>query len=334
MQHARTILADALGAARGSGSLCALCGESPFGAAGSTRSVLGPNFVDFWAIERPDADSICQGCARCLAGRPGDDPPPLRTRSVLVVDGSLTVLDRPALWDAITAPASTAHVLSWSTGGKIHHWLHAGVSTADRLMIGSDRSCIAVTSADRPLADAVLALVAHFPRAAVVGGDYHPKAVQSFSAARWAQLDRAVEPYRPSPLLDLLCYCAPKPDAPDTENAHEELMIDPAIQTAANLLACIAGASEYRATRGKEFWSGFFRHRVERHKRLPLAECVSRLLDACQSSATAETTREATAWLAQACEGECASVERALRTNTALVVALSYEGIQARKATR
>ena len=66
------------------GSDCAVCGQaSPFASAGSCKPFLKMVEVDDMPGAHP-GKSICAGCVRCSSGRPGDDPPPLRTISFRV----------------------------------------------------------------------------------------------------------------------------------------------------------------------------------------------------------------------------------------------------------
>lgn len=78
------LIARARGVLDGDGSRCAVCGDSPFGEGKRTRDVLGPNFTDYESVDDSRAESACAGCVSLLGGRPGDDPPPLRTTSFVV----------------------------------------------------------------------------------------------------------------------------------------------------------------------------------------------------------------------------------------------------------
>lgn len=308
-----------------------LCGESSYDSAGLARNVLGPGFVDFWAFVDGRALEVCRGCQRLLAGKPGDTPTPLRMRSLLAHGGAIHELNRGELWSVMSTPPDGEWVLSWATGGKIHHWLRADVSHAERMLIGSDRSTIEyVPARDWPLKDAVAQMVGHFTREAIATGAYHPKSVQAFGPAAWSQLEAIVEPNRPSALLDLLVTIAPAPEAL-TKPEEPTDMIDAYIDQAAELMADVAHASRYRREHGKEFWGGVFRHRLERFKRSPLEKCLARLLDALNCEPYAPGVQAALE-KARAYDSTTGSeVERALRDATALVVALAYTKIQERR---
>ena len=186
-------------------------------------------------------------------------------------------------WPILTAPPAGAFVASWSVSRQVHHWLHARISTHDLLRIGSDHGTIEYRpDRDGALLDAVQSLLYSptgtaplLSRRSILAGDYHPSAMSKFGLARLRDLDRIVAPRRGDPLLPLLVTCAPVHSNHQEDNA----MIDPADQQAARLLACIAASSDHRRKDGKAFWSGFFRHRVERFKDLDLAQFISRMLD-------------------------------------------------------
>ena len=123
----------------------------------------------------------------------------------------------------------------------------------------------------------------------------------------------------------MLSRVAPKDD-PRTEK--EVPVIDPADSQAAQILAHVAQASAYRAERGKDFWGGYYRRRVERFRRMPLASCVSRLMDACHTSPAADSTQDLTKLLGSLSTDETKHIERALRDRPALLVALAYDQIR------
>ena len=121
MQTAKTMLARALGIQSGAGCRCAVCGDSPFAAAGPRAVVLGGNFTAVGDLADRDAPHVCAGCARLLAGRPGDDPPPLRTTSFICIAGALRPVRVADLWQVLTAPPAGQFVTSWAVSRKTHH---------------------------------------------------------------------------------------------------------------------------------------------------------------------------------------------------------------------
>lgn len=321
------MMSRARGIASGSGCSCAVCGPSSFGSAGPRQQVLGGNFTAFGAMADASLPDVCLGCASLLAGRPGDTPPPLRMFSFWCDGTTLRELDRPGIWAALSQPPSGEWVLSWAQSRQVHHWLYAGVSNASLMRIGSDVCTIEYRpDRDRVIVDTVHALLYSptgsaplLSRASIVSGDYHPSAAQKFGAARLASLDAKLMPYRNLPLLDLVASCAPMSSGQPTE----EEVIDEHTRVAARLLAAIAGNSEVRSSDGKMFWGGFFKHRVERFKGLPLDRAVSRLIDECGVSAPRSTP---ILQILESLRGEEeAKVVDVLRGSTALCVSLAYE---------
>jgi hypothetical protein len=327
---ARTTLALARGIRPGDGCRCRVCGPSPFSAGGK----LGDNFTDLALLADPSAPDVCLGCAALLAGRPGDDPPPLRTTSVLASAtadaGHVEYLGRRDIWRYLIAPYPTPHVLSWAVGGQRHHWLRAGLSTPTRLLIGTDEETVEyVPARDRRILDAVHALLASptgtapiLSRESIRTGHYHPAATVKYGVAEWTRIEAMVAVARPSPLLDMAVALAPVSEMRTTAE-EDALMIDPEDERAAELLAYLALASEVRRKDGMMFWGGRFRHLVERFKGAALATCMSRLLDQCRCDAIG--ARNVMVLVEEMSAERMAETERSLRDRTALIVTLAYE---------
>lgn len=324
-------IALAVGVEPGVGCRCAVCADSVFDAA----TKLPSSFADYASLLAPETDIHCKGCEKVLSGRPGDDPPPLRTRSLIVAGGRLSIVDRPAMWAALTCPPPGMFVLSYAVSSRKHHMLHAGVSTASHMCIGSDSGTIDyVPARDKQLLDAVSELLSRsndkqsFPRRAIESGFYQQSSVMRFGAARHAVLETIVAMYRRARplLLRLILWCCPSQEQPREEI---EDVIDPVDAMAARLLGAIAYGSAYRVERGIEFWGGFFTHRVERFKRLALRDFVSRLMTECQCMP--KFSAVAVELMSSISEEETSAVEASLRDRSSLVLALSYEQSRAMK---
>lgn len=323
------MVARALGVdASDDGCECQLCGDSPFESAGLAASLYGSGFCDWDARARPVASELCAGCLAVMSGRPGREPPPLRTRSLAIVDGELRVLRRHAeLWPYLDAPHGAPHVVSWATSGKRHHALRAGVSTSERMLIGSDQHTIEyVPDRDRALLDAVLSMLASLTgkpqvsRAAILSGVYGAPAIERLGASRWARAESVISRHRGTPLLDLVVAAAPCLD----RQPEEGDVIDPADEAAAALIGALARGSSMRVRDGKQFWGGVFAHRVQRFSRLPLSQFVSRLVTELQVEPHSEAAQSALDQLARMDDERAENVERAVRERSGLVVALAY----------
>lgn len=330
------ILASHRGATRADEpSDCAICGESPFPAAGPKGQVLGPNFTSYEHLGA--APDICAGCQSLLAGKPGSEPPPLRMCSVLATDEKADTLDRPAFWEALETPPNKPHVLSWATSKKQHHYLNAGLSSRMMQRIGSDAGVIDHdVDGDRELRHAVRDLLRGpkgkplFSRTAVESGDYHPKSVAAYGIAEWQRLESIVARRRPCALLSLICWCAPA--GLELEGAQEEPteMLDPIDRLAVELIADLAEGSERRREDGKAFWGGELRRRLERIRGMSLGDAVSRLMDDLRVNPLGLATQAATARVAEWDEETEKGVCKALSKRASLVVALARNEARSR----
>lgn len=334
MTAAYTILARSRGLTPGSGSRCACCGDSPFDAGERTSRRLSDSFSDHGLLADPAAPEVCAGCVSLLAGRPGDDPPPARMLSILAIDGcDVEYPDRAGVWAALLDPPDAPHVLVFAASRKKHAWLRAGVSSRDLVLVGTDDGTVAYRPAiDRPAVNAALRLLGGFRRDAVASGVYPSSQVAAYGVADHSRDEAAVSPIR-GPLLSLVCALAPK--QPPRKRSHSDMplfahpgcddVISPHDTEAAQLLAHIAQTCRMRGADGKRFWSGFYRHRVERFRRLPLPDLVSRLSDAIGASPTAPGLQAALGMLASLDADHQAEIERSIRERPALCVALSFD---------
>lgn len=320
--NARHLLARSRGTPEGSGCECYVCGMSPFD---PSTFELGDNFTDHNDCHGTGG-IVCSGCASLLRGRPGDDPMPLRMTHILAVYGAEPVYPKRGDLDAILrAPPEGVFVLAIAESGKRHAALRAGVSTAARLLIGTDSACVVYEPArHHPLLDAVAALcipapkMPGFTRDQIRSGQYGASQIIAFGAARWEACERTIAPRRGTALLDLLILIARPAPLP----AMEQDMIDPIDELAAQLLAEIAKASRVDKMT-VNFWGGFLLHRLARFADLPLADFVSRLMAACAVPGIAG--QEIVAALDSMSAEDVSGVSAALRARPALLVALAYE---------
>lgn len=322
---ARHLLALSLGVVPGVGSRCAICELSEFDTAGPWRRVLGANFVDFDEFADDGAPDICLGCARLMAGRPGDDPPPLRTVSVMVgTDADLTVLDQRDWWALVTGDTLVPDggvVLSWATSRKRHHWLRAGISTPECWVVGSDAGPIEWRP-DAAVAAAVVSMrQIGATKGAILSGHYPPRLVaEHLDTVQCAE--STIAPLRGHAILDLIVWAAPTIERSDWSPKEETQMIDKNDARAAELVGRLVWGSEMRANDGKVFWGGYLLRRLRRFARLPLATCVSRLAGECRVSAQA--AGEVVGMLDAMTTDEQSAVESSLRERTDLIHALAF----------
>ena len=154
------LLATWRGAQPTTAAPCAVCGGSDFGpAARPFHELLSKSFSDWSALRAPGAGSVCRGCEMLLSGRPGDEPPPVRTRH-LIVDGLghgrayAATGDFYAALDALRFRAGpVVAVFAWSK--QRHAWLNATVSRPGALEVATDDGVARLPSDWPSLADVI-----------------------------------------------------------------------------------------------------------------------------------------------------------------------------------
>lgn len=328
----RHLLAMWRGVSPGAGCSCAVCGNSPFDPGPRPiEEVLTDSFSDHGWLLSPSAAVVCAGCQALLGGKPGDDPPPARMQHVIVSDdGTYIVLDKPADVAAVLmAPPACVFVLVWSGSRQKHAWLRAGLSTADRIIVGTDDGPVAFEPSDRRLLETVSELLAVFGRDEVESGTY----AANRAPAEWLVAHEAiVSPYRPSLLLSMLCRIAPRGDTkPAPVEATQPSHLAPDDTDAVCLLASLALGSEIRRTDGIMFWRGMFAHRVARFARLPLADFVSRMLCELRVPACGDGALAAALAIEEWPPERQVACSRALRVRGALLVTLAFGAVRAMK---
>lgn len=323
------VVALARGVVPGKGSSCSYCGESPF----DTHSDLSKisEAVRALAVE-PVHGLVCEGCRNLLKGKPGSQPPPLRMRNVLVSNGSVSYPDTVDLRDVVFRPPSGDFVVSWAESKKKHHVLTAGISVADRQRWGGDAGTVLVCSNQhRELLVSVEQLLVFHSKQIVLSGCYSAALIVKQGYGAWDRCESVVSGYRGQRVLELFVAIARKTDS---LQGKEGVVLNEADEVAVALLAAVAGSSSYRSRNGKDFWGSYFRRRINRHSHRPLAEVVSRLIDDCGSSITANVVQEVLASVLSMDDPQIRRVERSLRERSALLVAVAFDKIRADRAVR
>jgi hypothetical protein len=252
-------------------------------------------------------------------------------RNVLVVNGTVSYPDTLGLRDVVFCPPSGDFVVSWAESKKKHHILTAGVSTANRQRWGSDSGIVLVLpDQHRELLASIEQLMCFHSKPIILLGQYSAASIVKQGYGAWDRCESVVSEYRGQRVIDLFIAIARKANL----QSKESVVLDEADETAVALLAAVAGSSSYRSKRGKEFWESYFRRRINRHSHRPLAETVSRLLDDCGSSVTANATQGILASVSSMSDSETRRVERSLRTRSALLVAMAFDKIRADRAAR
>ena len=323
------MVADARGVPRGERSYCAVCGSSPFPMGRLAVDVVTPMFSDREWIADERAEHVCAGCVSLLSGRPGDDPPPLRTMHVLARPGEpLHNLTPAQLGDAILNPFDGDHVLVWATSRQRQAVLRAGISRPGRLLVGADDGTIEVLPQHKEAAHAVGRLVAGFRRDAVRAGQYAANAIAEYGAARWRADEAIVSEIRGTLLLDLFCATMPKDE---TQHEKEEAMLQPCDQDAVEVLSKLALASDMRTNDGLSFWRAAYLHRIRRYANQPMADFIAKVGAAIGVRPCAPSMAELVAWIASLPESRVASISAAIRERATLLVASAYLNVRSTK---
>ena len=253
------LVAAARGVLPALGCLCAICGCSPYS---PSDYELGSLFTDHALVHDASIGTVCEGCKAVLGGKPAKAPDsPIRMMSILVTGGELRPLSY-ADWPVVLRnPPDGDFVLSWATSMQRHHILRAGVSTADRMVIGSDEAPIIYRRAEHGLVlDAVEALRAWFSADDILFGTYGSTRIAEMGTGLWRRLEAVVAPHRGTPLLDLLCMAARKPEerTPEVDDmTDDELAL-------CTILRPLVEGSQRRQRDGLAFWSGEARRRLTR----------------------------------------------------------------------
>jgi hypothetical protein len=336
---ARHALAAAMGVARGAGCRCFVCGASPYDSAGKWRKVLGAGFSDWDCCVDREAEDVCAGCLRLLSGRPGDDPPPLRTLTVAVIGGRLVTPAWADVWSLLIAPPDDLQVLSWAVSRQKHHVLYAEPCTPAVLRIGSDAGTIDVRpQRDAPLCTAVLALRAGddkgrawFSRDEILSGHYSTTKIAARSAAAWAEAEAVIAPRRGDPALQIIVAHAPVTISPTTT---ESPMIDPTDERAIELLLALCQSSETRTKDGLTFWQALLPRRVQRHSGRGIeAFCAYMMADLAVPPSSPGGIAVAQ-YAASITHDDAVAVMRRMRERPSLLIALAYDRHKAATAAR
>jgi hypothetical protein len=320
------MVAGARGVARGPSSNCVVCGPSPFPVGRPVDEMITSTFSDREWIANANAEYVCAGCVSLLSGRPGDDPPPMRTMHAIAVPGEpLRALTPSELGDAILNPHQGDHVLVWATSRQRHAVLRAGVSRPGRLLIGADDGVVEVLDEHRPIAEAVMRLLAGFRRDAVCSGQYPANQVAAYGAARWRDDDALVVPHRGALLVDLFCATLPKGE---TTNNQEEPMLQASDRDAVEVLTKLALASDMRANDGITFWRAAFLHRIRRYSTRPIGDFVARVGADISVRATSAPMLELIQWLGPMPANRLEAISTAIRERSAMLVGVAFLNVR------
>lgn len=241
------------------------------------------------------------------------------------------MLDRTAWWSLLTGERPTPQrcVLSWANSRKRHHWLRAGLSTAQRWRAGCDHGTIEWCPDPSLAASVVSLLTAGASKGAILAGIYPPRFLSEHLACV-RDAERVLARVRGQLILDLVVWAAPRAD--QKARPEEAAMIEPGDRMASDLLADLVWHSELRTEEGIQFWGGYLLRRIHRFARLPLAQCASRLLGECRVGV--QGAAQIALRIEDASEEEVRAIETALRERPDLIQALAFARVQAIREER
>lgn len=292
--------------------------------------MFGATFTDWPLLFAPSESWVCAGCVSILAGRPGDDPPPVRVSHILATTDGATYPTTPDLATILRDPPAGEFVLAVAESRQRHAALRAGVSTAELMIVGLDDVAAEVRRADIAVLDAVEVLLGALSRDEVLAGLAPATAILRLGPDRWAEAEALIAHHRPSPLLRLLVLAARRQDpAPCQESSMDQPLSE---RRAAELIALISEGSSQRGRDGLAFWKSILPHRLTRFASLDLRRMTSRLME---DLGTAPTSAGPVLALLDAIpEHEVADVETVVRTRSAIIVAYALRIVQERRAAR
>jgi hypothetical protein len=325
---ARHIIGAALGATRtDEGSRCACCGASPFGFGRAAKDVMGANFTDHDLFADLDAPDVCEGCARMLGGRPGDDPPPLRTSSFIVRAG---VMIQASIDDLRAALESDERgVMGWAVSRQKHSSLRCGEAVGDDWLIGYDDGQIRWSPDDRALLGAVEAARMSASREEILSGQYRPHAITS-GGARLIEAEAVICRYRGSPHLALAVGIIRRPDPSTVEESAMPTL--PRHERAAEIVAELSARSELRGRDGLAFWNDILPRRLAAAGTArDIGAAVARLMRDLLVSVIGDEPARAVVLAEALTPDEARDVLALWRTDARLVSTLAFRALKERR---
>ncbi len=221
---------------------------------------------------------ICDACKGIY------DNSDMRFKPILCTGEPYKVIEREQVLEVICDPPEK-FVLSVPYSFKKHHWLYAGLSDRDKAYIGTDDRTVEVDYVQYDILhiiDTVQRLIAYgVPRGEIILGNY-----SVFTMSRFGRLliecEAEISPLRFGGLVELIVkYTPARKEKLIYESEEENPMLSESEFNAVNFLGSIANNSTYRKENGIQFWSGYFKRRVNRFKKFDAKVFASKLAEAC-----------------------------------------------------
>lgn len=257
---------------------CAVCGGDSDGGVPVKKAVSG-SFTDWQALYAASGRKCCPKCREIIAN------PGMRTKCVMCVsNGEIQFGKYEDIYHIVKNPPER-FVISVPYSYKRHHWLYAGLSTPQKMLIGTDTETVEYRPVKHGIVlDAIETMIAAGVSAKQIeSGNYHPSSI-ALLGAKYDELENIISQHRGNGLIRLLCKIVPKEKIDNWE--VEELRTSEQ-SNAALYLRALASCSKFKAENGMQFWGGFFEARVNRVLDLPFEEATNKLMESLQCSPSA-----------------------------------------------
>jgi len=309
-------------------TLCCSCGGPQIDPQ-KTSKVLKSSFTTINAFMLFPGDLICKYCQELLEKRE------LRFKTIICKSpGNVEVIERQEVLDKLRNPPKE-FVISIAYSFKKHHWLHAGLSNRERILIGTDDKMVEfVPKEHTQILNAIETMKSHgVSSREIEAGHYHPATYEKVGGVFLEQINNILQPHRPTGLVELLVKIVPSKEKKEIIKREVIEMIENIDKEAAEYLSLLAQHSQYRRERGKEFWDGFFLYRINRVSRLNLPEMTDKLMGMLDIPATSAGEHIIPVLNSFDLEKQ-KEIETTIREKSKLIVALCYQILKERRETK
>ena len=286
---------------------CCICGEMVEHCIPDNKVLLS-NFTDFQIAYQYSGDSICTGCAMLFKN------PDLRQQCILsTAAGDIEVISYEDAFNLLDTPPSQ-FVLSVPYSHKKHHWLYAGLSTPEKILIGTDDSTIMyIPERHKKMKELINKLLhQNVRKQELISGNYNIMNYAS-SVQEIKYFEEIIGNSRSNGLVKLLVTICPI-------DKNKKEINEPTQQyqysKAHELLYLIAKAIPARAIDGIKFWNILYISKINKHKNKPLRKFAN---DICKELfALPANTIELNSFLDNFSEEEGESIMQEIRQNPVL----------------
>lgn len=293
------------------------------------NKVVKSKFSDFGGLLKTGGVLFCEGCIALLDNKAG------RSKMLICENpGELRISDKSEAMQIIENPPDK-FFLSIPYSFKKHHWLYAGLSTKDLMLIGTDNKTVVYEPIrHRDIKNALNgAINLGVPTMQILNGTYHPSTYQKFGASYITKLEDQIACERPTGLVELLLKLIPKPVTKEKiEMEDMDDMLDDIDKSAAAFLGQVAEVSQLRRDRSQDFWGGIFLRRVQRFSRCTLPDMLERLAATLRISTTDMSSIAVS--LDSMFDEDAEQIRKAIEKHPRLIVAIAYDILKVKRGNK